>query len=453
MKKLSVFGEVRLTEGNIWQKIILFAIPLLISSLIQQLYNTADLIFVGNYLDKQATIAVGSGSLLITCIINFFTGLSVGTSVVMGQFFGAGDKDSMHRTVHTAIVLCLVGGTILAFIGILGAPLFLKILNISSDILPLGVIYMRIYFMSIFSIMFFNIGSGILRAIGDSTSPMLYQFIGGIINIIANYVFIVILSMGISGAAFATFASQSVAALLIIRKLMKLPDEYRLRLNKIKIDSSVLNTIIKIGIPSGIQGMLLTLSNLVVQSNINMLEINSIAAFVAYYKVELFIYLPIQAIGQASMTFVSQNVGADKPVRARKGIYSCILIGIVVSVCASVLLIQMSDVVFSLFTKDESVIEIGYEIIKVTFPYYFIYVFLEVFSNTLRGAGRSIQPMLIILLNMCGVRVVMVYLMMHVAQTAQGIAVVYPVTWLTASVSMIIYFKISNCLGKNSKKK
>ncbi|MBQ2320000.1 MAG: MATE family efflux transporter, partial [Lachnospiraceae bacterium] len=143
----------------------------------------------------------------------------------------------------------------------------------------------------------------------------------------------------------------------------------------------------------------------------------------------------------------------DKPVRARKGIYSCILIGIVVSVCASVLLIQMSDVVFSLFTKDESVIEIGYEIIKVTFPYYFIYVFLEVFSNTLRGAGHSIQPMLIILLNMCGVRVVMVYLMMHVAQTAQGIAVVYPVTWLTASVSMIIYFKISNCLEKNSKKK
>ena len=190
------------------------------------------------------------------------------------------------------------------------------------------------------------------------------------------------------------------------------------------------------------------MSNLVVQSNINMLEINSIAAFVAYYKVELFIYLPIQAIGQASMTFVSQNVGADKPVRARKGIYSCILIGIVVSVCASVLLIQMSDVVFSLFTKDESVIGIGYEIIKVTFPYYFIYVFLEVFSNTLRGAGHSIQPMLIILLNMCGVRVVMVYLMMHVAQTAQGIAVVYPVTWLTAAISMIVYFKISGCLSE-----
>ncbi len=437
---------MNLTDGVIWKQVILFAIPLLASSLIQQLYNTVDLIFVGQFLDKQSTVAVGSGSLLITCIVNFFSGLSVGISVITGQFFGAGDKQGIKRTVHSAVVLCLAGGAVLAAIGISGAPLFLSLLNTPKDILPLGVIYIRIYFISIFSIIFFNVSSGILRATGDSASPMRYQLYGGITNVIADWFFIAVLDMGVAGVAIATLASQSVAAFLTVRKLTKFPDEYRLRLRDVRADKEILLKVFRIGVPSGIQGMVLTFSNLIVQSNINKLSVNSIAAFVAYYKVELFIYTPIQAIGQTAMTFVSQNVGAKKPARARMGIRWCIGIGCILSVCTAILLMSVPKPAFSLFTHDSDVISIGTSLIRTTFPFYFIYVFLETFSCSIRGTGKSLPPMIITLISMCGVRLILVTIIMGVSPSARSVAVIYPATWFVSASLMFAYYRFGKCL-------
>ena len=439
--------NLNLTQGTIWKQVILFALPLLGSSLIQQLYNTVDLIFVGQYLDKQASVAVGSGSLLITCIINFFTGLSVGVSVITGQFFGAGNKEGLKKTVHSAAVICIVGGVVLALVGVTGAPVFLRWLNTPEEILPLGTVYIRIYFISIFSIVFFNVSSGILRATGDSASPMRYQLMGGITNVIADWFFIVVLDMGVAGVAIATLASQSVAAFLTVRKLTKFPEEYRLHFHQIRCDLEILKKVFTIGVPSGIQGMILTLSNLVVQGNINTLDVSSIAAFVAYYKVELFIYTPIQAIGQTAMTFVSQNVGAKQPARARQGIRWCIGMGVTLSICTAILLLNIPTAAFSLFTKDSGVIEIGTAIIRNTFPFYFIYVFLEVFSCTLRGTGRSMPPMFITIANMCGVRILLVTLIMHYTPTAPSVAMIYPATWLTSALCMFAYYKLSKCLN------
>ena len=255
----SLTKENRLTEGNIWKQIIVFVLPLLASSLIQQLYNTVDLIFVGQFLDKNASIAVGSGSLLIACIINFFTGLSVGAAVITGNAYGAADEDTISKVIHTSVIMSLFAGIVLAIIGVAGAPVFLVWSKIPSEILPLGVTYIRIYFLSIFSIVFFNMNSGILRALGDSRMPMIYQLIGGITNIFANYLFIAVLELGVAGAAYATLASQTVAAVLTVRKLTKLPDGYRLKIKKIKADMQILGRIIKIGFPTGIQSMVLTL--------------------------------------------------------------------------------------------------------------------------------------------------------------------------------------------------
>lgn len=435
-----------LTKGIIWKQVLLFALPLLGSSLIQQLYNTVDLIFVGQYLNKQASVAVGSGSLLITCIINFFTGLSVGISVITGQSFGAGNKEGLRKTIQTAVVICLVGGTVLACIGVCGAPFFLTLLNTPAEILPLAITYIRIYFISIFSIVAFNVSAGILRATGDSATPMRCQLAGGITNVIADWFFIVALDMGVAGVAIATLASQSMAAFLTVRRLTQFPEEYRLRFRSTHADPEILKKVFTIGVPSGIQGMILTLSNLVVQGNINTLDVNSIAAFVAYYKVELFIYTPIQAIGQTSMTFVSQNVGAKQLSRAREGIRWCIGIGVVLSVCTAILLMNIPMAAFSLFTRDPDVIAVGTAVIHNTFPFYFIYVFLEVFSCTLRGTGRSMPPMLITIANMCGVRIALVTLMMHLAPTAPMVAMIYPATWLTSACCMFTYYKMSGCL-------
>lgn len=435
-----------LTEGVIWKQLILFALPLLGSSLIQQLYNTVDLIFVGRILGKEASAAVGSGSLMITCLIGFFTGLSVGISVITGKFFGAQDQKSLYKTIHTAVVICLVSGVVLLAVGVGGAPFFLRLLNTPKEILPLGVVYMRIYFCSIFSILFFNVSAGILRATGDSKNPMLYQLAGGIANVFANYLFIVVFHMGVAGAAFATMVSQSVAAILTVRRLTMLPEEYRLCLKKISFDKKIFKQILLIGIPSGIQSMVITLSNLIVQSNINSLDVNSIAAFVAYFKVELFLYLPIQAFGQASMTFVSQNIGAGKLKRARKGMWTCIGVGVLTTICMAMILLMLPSYAFSMFSRDAAVITAGISLIQITFPFYFIYVFLEVFSCTIRGTGRGLAPMIIILVNLCGLRIILVNVMMKLYHSAPGVALIYPITWGCAAVCLYVYYRASKCL-------
>ncbi|MDD6212592.1 MAG: MATE family efflux transporter [Clostridiales bacterium] len=444
-----------LTKGPIGRALLLFALPLLGSSLVQQLYNAVDLIFVGNLLGKEASAAVGAGGLLLSCLVDFFVGLGVGVSVIVSQAFGAGKTREMRQTIHTAAGFTLAASLIFMVLGWVTAPVLLNWMNTPAAIFDMALIYMRIYFLSLFSIIGYNIGGGVLRALGNSRSPLIYQLLGGLANVFGNTLFIYILKLGVMGAALSTLLSQTVAAFLVFRHLFRLPEEYRLRLGEIRILPYTLKNIMVIGIPSGVQAMGITLSNLVMQSQINLLGVDSIAAFTAFYKVDSFAYLPILAVGQAATTFCGQNLGAGRKERARQGIGKAILLGIAVAVGCGYTLLFLSHPAFRLFARDEIVIQKGIEIAYRAFPFYSIYVTFDVLSAGLRGAGRALPSMLIILGNMCGIRMIALYIMMRIMPTVGGVATVYPITWATTLICFLIYYKYqgSTIFGKISVEK
>lgn len=434
-------NERNLTEGIIWKQLLLFALPLLGSSFIQQLYNTVDLLFVGNLLEKEATAAVGASSLVITCIVGFFTGLSVGTGVIVSLALGAGEKKKIEDTIHTAMGLSLAGGAVLSVIGIALAEQFLRWMNTPEEILPAAVSYARIYFLSMIPIVTYNMNSGILRALGNSKMPMLIQFAGGIVNIIMDYVSIRYWHMGVDGVAWATMGSQGAAAFLSVLSLMKGEKGYRLRWKKLRIRGSIFREILKLGVPAGLQSMVITLSNVFIQYAINGFGVDEIAAFAAYFKVELLIYLPIVAFGQAMMTFSGQNAGAGKPERIKKGVRVCIAMGILYAATSAALLLIFGRPVFGLFQKDPDVIACGLRIIRITFPFYWLYVILEVLADAIRGMGRSVVPMILILANICVLRTALLILFTRIFGTLESVAAVYPCAWLAAALSLIIYWK------------
>jgi len=381
-----------LTQGNVWKRLVAFALPLLASSLIQQLYNTVDLIFIGQLLGKETSAAVGSSSLLVACMVGFFTGMSIGSNVLTARFFGAKSYAELKAVVSMAFVLSVADGLLLMVSGYMLSPVFLRWLRVPDDIFQLAAEYLQVYILSLISVAGYNIGAGVLRGLGNSRSPMLYQLLGGICNIAANALFIGCFRWGVRGAAFATLCSQSVASVLVFWHLYRLDERYCLRFREVRVMAAILKNIMIVGAPAGLQATTVTLSNLIVQNHINRLGVDAIAAFTAYFKVELFIYLPIVAIGQANITFTSQNIGAKRPDRAIRGTRTSILAGTGIVLAVSTLLILLLEPAFGLFTKDASVIAIGKRIAMTTFPFYFLYVFLEVFASFVRGLERPCRP-------------------------------------------------------------
>lgn len=440
MGRKTLQDTTNLTEGPITRALVLFALPFFGSSLIQQLYNTVDLMFVGRLLGKDASAAVGAGSLLITCMLGLFTGLSVGVGVVTANAFGSGDLQKVKRVIHTAASITLLGGGAMMALSIALTPTFLRWLRVPESIFPLAVTYIRIYFLSLLSIIAYNMSAGILRALGNSRTPMLYQFFGGLANVLGNTLFIYVLRWGVRGAAAATFLSQGVAALLTVRKVCRLDERYRLRFREIAPEPALVRDIFAVGLPAAVQSMVITFSNLIIQSRINGLGVDSIAAFTAYFKVENFVYLPILSFGQANTTFCGQNTGAGRPERARKGTRVALVLGVAITVAISAALLIFHDFAFGLFTNDASVVELGASIARITFPFYFLYVFLEVLSSAIRGAGKSLPPMVIILLNSCVLRVAILQLIMTVNPSVQGVALVYPITWAGNVLCLSLYY-------------
>lgn len=299
----------QMTEGNIAKQITLFAIPILISNLFQQLYNTVDVAIVGRYVGANALAAVGSCNLIVVFMIYFFIGISNGASVIISQSFGKKDKDKIHKSVHTIIALSLISGFILMVLGLIFGEIFLRWINTPDNVLPFAITYIKIYFISMIPMMIFNMGSGILRAVGDSKTPLYYLAISGITNIILDIVFAVIFKLGVSGVAMATTIAQFVSSILILIKLIKTSEVYKISVNKIKIDFNILKEILLIGVPTGVQSVLICFANIIVQSKINIFGLNAMAGYTIYYKIEGFIYMPISAIALALSNFVGQNVG------------------------------------------------------------------------------------------------------------------------------------------------
>ena len=429
-----------LTTGPIGRRLFMFALPLLGTSIVQQLYNVVDLLFVGHLLGTDATAAVGASSLIVTCLVGFFTGLSVGVSVIVSNAVGENNSDRIQKTIHTALGISIAGGILVSIVGIILSPYFLNWLNTPDSAYDQAVAYIQVYFLSMIPLFLYNMNSGIIRAGGNSKTPLIYQAIGGVVNIFADWFALCVLDMGVAGVAWATVASQLVSGLLTMFYLMRQDDMWKLRLRKITIDPIVLKVVCKIGVPAGIQSMVITLSNLIVQYGINTLGVNETAAYALYGKIEMFIYLPIVAFGQSITTFAGQNAGAREYKRVNKGVWQCILMGLVFAVGMAAILIIFGNFFFGLFSEDSDVIACGVRMIRVTFPFYWLYVFLEVFADAIRGVGKSIPPMIIIMANICGLRTVLLFIFLNVFGTLEGVAAVYPCAWFGAALCFFIYW-------------
>lgn len=437
----SVCSGNNLTQGSIAKGVVLFALPLLGSSVVQQLYATVDLLFVGNVLGSGPLAAVGISTLLISCLIGFFVGLSVGVNVVIARFFGRGLSEDVARAIHTAILLGVLGGITLAALGIVIAPYYLQLMATPREIFTDALCYLQIYFLSMVSVVLYNQAAGIFRGIGDSITPLIAQIAGGIFNIGMNAFFLIVLEYGIAGSAYATFISQSVAAGILLCKLISHP-VFRLRFSELKLHKDIVQGILLIGIPTGLQSLVITLSNVFIQHHIDLLGTSTIAAFSAYFKIELPIYYAIVSLGQAATTYVAQNHAAGLEKRARKATNICLMLGLGVLIILAGVLLAFGQWAFWVFSQDTTVIAIGVSIITITFPCYWIYVFLEVFAGSIRGRGNSVGPMIIILANICILRTVLLGILSTFGATVEDIAWLYPVTWLSTSVCMAICYGV-----------
>ena len=433
-----------LTKGSVGKGILLFALPLLGSSLIQQLYSTVDLIFVGQLLGTKASAAIGASGLIVTCLIGFFNGMAVGTNVFAARHYGARRFEQLKKLIQTIFWTGIIGGFFLTVIGLVLSPVFLTWMGTPESIFPLAVRYLRIYMASMISVVSYNLLSGVLRALGDSRTPMLYQFFGGIINVFADFIFLYVFHMGVEGTAFETLFSQTFAAIGVMIHLYRLKEPYALRIRFSDCSLKEFTDILKVGVPAGVQSIIITLSNIIIQSQINTLGVTSVASFTVYFRVELIIYLPIVALGQAVVSFIGQNYGAGNWERIKKGNRLCIFGGSLITFAACILLIIAMPVILNVFTKDAAVAAQTLEIVKVTFPFYFFYTVLECFSSNLRGFGKAFLPMIVTVISFCGFRIIALFALMAKNPSPDKVALSYPISWGIAAAAMAMLYVRNN---------
>lgn len=433
-----------LTKGSVGKGILLFALPLLGSSLIQQLYSTVDLIFVGQLLGTKASAAIGASGLIVTCLIGFFNGMAVGTNVFAARHYGARRFEQLKKLIQTIFWTGIIGGFLLTVIGLVLSPVFLTWMGTPESIFPLAVRYLRIYMASMISVVSYNLLSGVLRALGDSRTPMLYQFFGGIINVFADFIFLYVFHMGVEGTAFATLFSQTFAAIGVMIHLYRLKEPYALRIRFSDCSLKEFTDILKVGVPAGVQSIIITLSNIIIQSQINTLGVTSVASFTVYFRVELIVYLPIVALGQAVVSFIGQNYGASNWKRIKKGNRLCIFGGSLITFAACILLIIAMPVILNVFTKDAAVAAQTLKIVKVTFPFYFFYTILECFSSNLRGFGKAFLPMIVTVISFCGFRIIALFALMAKNPSPDKVALSYPISWGIAAAAMAMLYVRNN---------
>lgn len=433
---------IQMTHGPIGPSLIVFILPLIENSIFQQLYNTADFLFVSNLLGKTAAAAVGASSTLVTCSIGLFSGIAVGAEVVIAFAIGAGDEERANRILHTALPFGMFGGFVLMCAGIFWAPSMLILLNTPESILPQAVLYIRIYFLSIPANILYNMCASALRACGNSATPFRILACFGMVNVAANALFIGVLSLGIAGAALATILCQWSSLAAILHCLRRGEQKLRFSWNSIHCSKELLAAVLRIGLPTGIQTIVITLSNIVVQYYINGFGETAVAAFSTYYKIENFIYLPIMAFGQAITSFSSQNTGIGNFRRVGKGTAIAAGFGVCVTLCIAGGVLLFSERIFSWFMRDDAVRGVAISIAFVSFPFYWLYPLMEVLGGSLRGMGYAVQSMSMILINLCGLRITLLSVFTRHFRSLYAIASVYPITWATATISFAVTFFI-----------
>ena len=436
--------DIDMTRGPIVGPLVAFIVPLICSSIFQQLYNTVDFLFVGNFLDKTAAAAVGASATLIFCIIGFSSGISVGTGVVVAQAVGAQDTDRGEKALHSSVTFALLLGFTLLILGFVFAPRLLELLRTPESVQPQAVVYIRIYLLSVPMVILYNMVSGSLRACGDSRSPFIVMAVCGLLNVLLDALFIIWIPLGVAGVAIATTITQTLSAAFVAFLASRKESALRLSVKKLGIDFGVLGTVLRFGLPAGVQTVVVTLSNVAVQYYINDFGETAVAAFATYYKVENFIYLPIIAFGQASTTFAGQNTGARNYRRILRGTVLTSLIGAVSIGCLAVIFLSFPRTIFGWFMKDREVVENALRIAVISFPLYWIYPILEVTGGALRGMGRALSSMAVVIANQCVLRVLLLALFSAAFHTIESLAAVYPITWAGCALcfSLLLAFDI-----------
>ena len=438
-----------ITEGVIWKQLLIFFFPILFGTFFQQLYNTVDAVIVGRFVGKEALAAVGgSTGTLINLLVGFFVGLSSGATVIISQFYGGGREKRVSEAVHTAIAFSLACGIGLMVVGIAFSPFALRAMGTPEDIMQYSLSYIRIYFLGIIPNLIYNMGAGILRAVGDSKRPLYYLMASCFTNIVLDLVLVVWLRLDVRGAAIATIASQLVSAVLVVIRLFKTEDSYRLVVSKIKMNLYMVMRIVRIGLPAGLQSVMYSASNIIIQSSVNSLGTDTVAAWTAYTKIDSVYWMIISALGISITTFVGQNYGAGKMDRVKRGIYVCLGLSFLITTILSILMYVGGGYIYLMFTTDAAVIEKGIEILHFLVPAFVTYVCVEILSGALRGTGDCWIPMIMTAVGVCALRVIWVIIAVPLRPDILTVVFSYPLTWSITSILFLVYFYCFSSMRK-----
>lgn len=430
-----------MTSGVIWKELLLFSIPLLLGNLFQLLYNTVDSIVVGNFVGHQALAAVGASTPLINMLIGFFMGVAAGAGVLVSRFFGARKLEELHIAVHTFVAFTFLFGVLMMVAGITLTPLFLQWMGTPADIMDMAVLYLRIYFLGIIPTMLYNSGAGILQAVGDSRRPLCFLTIASVLNIILDLVFVIQLNMGVAGVAWATLIAQTVSCILVAVTLLRSKESYQIIPKKIRIDKPMLMQIVRLGIPSGLQQMIVSFSNVLVMSYVNRFGSAAIAGFSSANKFDNFLGLPVNSFMLAITTFVGQNMGAKQIERVKKGINTCMFMGIGIVIAIGIPAYLFSDLCIRMFSQEADVIYYGSWMMRTLVPFYSILNIAQVLTGAVRGTGNTTVPMLINVFYYCIIRQVFLAVAMMFVNSIVVVFWSYPLTWTLSAVTLFIYYK------------
>ncbi len=441
-------ADRQITEGVIWKQLLLFFFPILLGTFFQQMYNTVDTIIVGRFVGTQALAAVGATAALINLINGFFIGLSTGATVLLSQLYGANDRGGVRRALHTGMCLSLVLGLAVTVLGVgISAPV-LKLVKTPESCMADSVLYTRIYFCGAIASMVYNMGSGILRAMGDSKKPMLFLAAACVTNIVMDLLCVVVLKMGVAGAAVATVLSQVISALLVVIVLLRQPEDTRLHIRELGIDGKLLRRILYVGVPAGFQFITFDFANLLIQSGINTFGDITVAAWTAYIKTDALTWMISGAFGVSITTFVGQNFGAQKYDRIRKSVWVCMGMSVALIGCLSALVMTFRSAILGIYTTDPEVIRVGAYVMLWTIPFNFIFMPVEVFAGTMRGTGYSVMPTVITCLCVCVFRVVWIFTVVRAFHRIELLAVCYPLSWVLASIVFYTAYRRGTWLHK-----
>ena len=432
--------DVDMTQGNITGHIIRFALPLLAGNLFQQMYNMVDTWVVGKFVSNEAYAAVGSIGPVINMLIGFFMGLSSGAGVVISQYYGAKRQEDVRRVVHTAITMTLILGVVFTGIGLSLAPYMLRLMKTPENVMPESSAYLSIYFSGIMGLMLYNIGAGILRAVGDSKRPFYFLVVCAVMNTVLDLLFVLAFDMGVRGVALATILSQAVSAVLVLITLLRTGECIKLRPKELRLHWDMLSKIIRVGIPAAIQMAITAFSNIFVQSYINYFGDNCMSGWTTYAKVDQMIFLPMQSIALASTTFVGQNLGSNQVARARKGVSHALVLAICSTVILMVPVLIFAPQIVAFFNDKPEVVEYGSLLLRWLTPFYVLCCFNQVYSGALRGAGNSKAAMIIMLTSFVAFRQVYLFIMSRICNEIIPIAMSYPAGWLLSSILSTVYF-------------